>query len=228
MIKKAAGLLLLAGAYYLTTRQQEQPSYIVRTAYQGEGGLPPLTDPDPVAEAIAYESPEPYYYEEESFSIYDLFPTYEEPTYMTTADNVSAAAAGWTPPPSAEPWLDTIRAAEDMNMIPRNLLARLLYQESRFRHDIITGQVRSSAGAVGIAQIVPRWHPDVDPLDPIASINYAAQYLRRLYRQFGSWDKALAAYNWGPGNVSRYGLASLPAETHNYITEILGDLGMMS
>ena len=89
----------------------------------------------------------------------------------------------------------------------------------------------SSAGAMGIAQIVPKWHPDVDPLNPTQSIYYAAQYLKNLQKQFGEWRKALAAYNWGPGNLSKaiikYGddwLDYAPTETRNYVTQIWGDI----
>lgn len=120
-----------------------------------------------------------------------------------------------------------LHAAEARHGIPSDLLVRLAYQESRFRQDIITGKVVSSAGAVGIMQIVPRWHPNVNPLDPSAAINYAANYLASLKRQFGSWQLALQAYNWGPGNLKKYLTqgGSLPAETSNYSSQILADIG---
>lgn len=142
---------------------------------------------------------------------------------------VIVAAAGsrrvrsrWEPPAAATHYLPAIRTAEAVNGLPRNMLAGLLYQESRYREDIISGEVVSSAGAVGIAQIVPRWHPDVDPLDPVAAIAYAGRYLRGLYEQFEfSWPHALAAYNWGPGNLSRQGIGNAPAETREYIDDIM-------
>lgn len=125
-----------------------------------------------------------------------------------------------------------VTAAELREGLPHDLLARLLWQESRYREDIINGSVVSSAGAQGIAQIVPRWHPNVNPLDPFASIDYAARYLRDLRRQTGSWPLALAAYNWGIGNLNnaltKYGrqnvLAYAPKETRNYVTEIAADV----
>ena len=109
----------------------------------------------------------------------------------------------WSAPASARPYLSTIYDAERAQSLPPNLLARVLYQESRYRQDIITGQEKSRAGAVGIAQIVPRWHPTVDPLNVDEAIHYAAAYLRRLYNRFGRWDQALAAYNWGQGNLAK-------------------------
>ena len=130
-----------------------------------------------------------------------------------------------------------IKAAEIREGLPHNLLARLLWQESRYREDIISGAVKSAAGAVGIAQIVPRWHPDVDPLNPWASIDYAAKFLRQLRAQFGTWELALAAYNWGPGNLTKglntYGGVVLtqpttPKETRDYVSQIWSDVGAAS
>ena len=122
-----------------------------------------------------------------------------------------------------------IADAEQRNGVPAGLLHRQMYQESRFRSDIIDGRTGSSAGAFGIAQIVPRWHPDVDPLDPIASIYYAAAYMKRLYDRFGSWSLALAAYNWGQGNQNRDLADGIignewPDETRRYVAEITADV----
>lgn len=143
----------------------------------------------------------------------------------------------WSPPSKARPYLTEIYNAERAYNIPPNLLARLIYQESRFRDDIIHGDVTSAAGAVGIAQIVPRWHPNVNPRDPVASIWYAANYLRELYDQFRprvsddltGWKLALAAYNWGPGNQNRDLVDDVignewPQETRAYVREIAGDV----
>lgn len=133
----------------------------------------------------------------------------------------------WMPPVEADPYLSTINQTSRDYDLPQKLLARVLYQESRFRQDIINGTVQSSAGAQGIAQIVPKWHPDVNPLDPIASIKYAGKYLKQLYGMFGNWEDALAAYNWGMGNVRSFKsglIASMPTETRNYITDILTDI----
>jgi soluble lytic murein transglycosylase-like protein len=120
-------------------------------------------------------------------------------------------------------------AAEERNGIPAFLLVRLAWQESRFRKDIVTGATVSGAGAVGIMQIVPRWHPSMTISDcqtPAIAIPYAAGYLRALYRQFNSWELALKAYNWGPGNVNKWlarGRIGEPVETARYSAEILSD-----
>lgn len=118
-----------------------------------------------------------------------------------------------------------LNAAENQYGIPRDLLARQAYQESHFRPDIINGTTASPAGALGLMQIVPAYHPDADPLNVPAAIQYAANFMRSLYNQFGSWSLALAAYNAGPGNVKKYGNTVPPfAETQSYVTSIIGDV----
>lgn len=116
--------------------------------------------------------------------------------------------------------------------LPVGLLEAVAYRESRFRQDIIDGRTRSSAGAVGIMQIIPRWHPEVGEagaLDPQRAIPYAAKYLQQLQRQFGSWELALAAYNWGPGNLAKWQAGTIknwPAETRAYVAEITRNAGL--
>ena len=121
-----------------------------------------------------------------------------------------------------------IAAAENANGIPADMLARLLYQECRYRPDIISGATRSPAGALGIAQFMPATAAElgIDPLNPGQAIAGAGRYLASLYRSTGSWALALAAYNWGIGNVLRKGIAAAPRETQNYYSQILADLGL--
>lgn len=137
----------------------------------------------------------------------------------------------WAIPNSGYKYAPVFAEAERQYNIPPNLLARVAYQESRFRPDIITGQTQSPAGAQGIMQIVPRWHPDAEPLNPTKAIPYAANYLRQLKNQFGTWEKALAAYNWGPGNLQKAinkeptsWKQFLPKETRDYIGQISSDI----
>lgn len=131
-------------------------------------------------------------------------------------------------PERAAPYAEAIRTAEVNFSLPSGLLARLLYQESRFRPEIIDGRVASSAGAQGIAQFMPGTARElgIDPLDAQASIGAAARYLRAQFDRFGSWAQALAAYNWGPGNLQRKGLGAAPAETRRYVADILADVGL--
>lgn len=141
-------------------------------------------------------------------------------TIMSTTRNMLGL---WHPP---QQYADTIAAAESRYGIPADLLARLLYQESHYRDDIITGRVKSPVGALGIAQFMPATAQEmgIDPLNPTQAIDGAGRYLRRLYDATGTWAQALAAYNWGLGNVRRKGLDAAPAETRSYYASILADV----
>jgi hypothetical protein len=89
--------------------------------------------------------------------------------------------------------------------IPETMYDRQIQQESGWEHCRPDGSLKVSSGnAVGVAQIIQRWHPDVDVTDPWASLRYSTDMMAGLYQRFGSWRKALAGYNWGPSNVSGY------------------------
>jgi hypothetical protein len=60
-------------------------------------------------------------------------------------------------------------------------------------------------------------------------------YMTDLFKQFGSAQKALAAYNWGPGNLKRtidkHGddwMAHIPKSTRDYVSKIESKAGNMS
>jgi cell wall-associated NlpC family hydrolase len=98
-----------------------------------------------------------------------------------------------------------------------NIFLRQINKESRFDPN-----ARSGAGAVGIAEIVPRYHPNVDPTDPYASLKYAANYMASLVHKYGgSYAKALSVYNSGQPN--RYQDPNFSGgQTYNYVRSILG------
>lgn len=150
------------------------------------------------------------------------------PMRSTLEDVKTSVGTIWEVPANGLKYLPAITSAAQTHGVPMLLLARLLYQESHFRDSIISGNVLSSAGAIGIAQFLPATAKElgVDPYDPYSSIDGAARYLRQLYDRLTSWDKALAAYNWGIGNVTRKGLASAPTETKLYVDQILKDIGL--
>lgn len=143
------------------------------------------------------------------------------PSVLTSAMPLRDPLDRWQPPTKADPYLPLIREQERLYGFPRNLLASLLYQESRFDPNAYNPKV----GASGIAQIVPKWHPGVDPFDWEEAIPYAAKFLASLYKRFGSWEKALAAYNYGPTYIAKNGLNNLPKETADYYPSILSRVG---
>lgn len=128
-------------------------------------------------------------------------------------------------------WITLANAQEDAYGIPRDLLARVLYEESGWRADVVAGTVRSAAGCVGIAQLNPDYFPDAGK-NPAADIHTAAYLLAQLCDRFHDWQVALAAYNWGEGNVhhqwvsdhEHYLLADCPPETQRYVKAILADV----
>lgn len=125
-------------------------------------------------------------------------------------------------------YLDAVIASEARHGLPAGLLDRLLYQESRYRTDIIDGTTRSPTGALGIAQFMPATAAElgVDPLDPYSAIDGAARYLAQQFQKFGDWRLALAAYNAGPGNVRKYNGVPPFAETQRYVAQIAADVGL--
>jgi soluble lytic murein transglycosylase-like protein len=167
-------------------------------------------------------------------ALVEYAPMDDAPTQWVTFTAPATLGAGgsggvptvWKWPAAAEPYREAITSAAAASSIPADLLARVLYQESRFRTDIITGRTVSSAGAQGIAQLMPATARElgVDPLNPSQAIDAAARYLRRQLDAFGDWAHALAAYNWGPGNLRRRGLDRAPAETRAYVSEITKDV----
>ncbi|TAK96009.1 MAG: LysM peptidoglycan-binding domain-containing protein [Aquabacterium sp.] len=116
-------------------------------------------------------------------------------------------------------------------------LALLPFIESAFNP-----QAMSSARASGIWQFMPATGKDFelkqnlfrdDRRDVLASTRAALDYLQRLNKQFGDWHLALAAYNWGEGNVQKainrnarqglptdYASLNLPPETRNYVPKL--------
>lgn len=122
-----------------------------------------------------------------------------------------------------------IKQSADQAGIDWQILWRLLWKESRFREDIITGAKKSPVGALGIAQFMPatarEWlGSEAAALDPRVAIPGAARYLAWLIRKFGGNVKnAVAAYNWGIGNMQKLGAAKAPAETRDYVVAITGE-----
>ena len=123
-----------------------------------------------------------------------------------------------------KPYISDVYEAEDDNNLPRGLLKKVLFQESGFREEVISGSRRSTKGAIGIAQFMPDTAEElgVDPLDPKQAIPGAAKYLASLKEQTGSWEGAVAAYNWGPGNLAKRGIDAAPEETRNYLAAVFG------
>lgn len=126
-------------------------------------------------------------------------------------------------PKTGADYLVQIKYAAKLTGVPGLLLAALIRQESAFD----ARAVNKSSGAMGLGQFMPDtarewfgadWQSAV--YDPDRAIVACARYLAWLYRRHGTWRFSVAAYNWGTGNVSKKGLAAMPAETRNYVAVI--------
>ena len=102
---------------------------------------------------------------------------------------------------------------------------------------------KSTAKAMGIWQFMPATGKDFkltqnvfrdERRDVLQSTHAALDYLQRLHRQFGDWQLALAAYNWGEGNVAKaikrnqaaglptdYLSLKMPKETRDYVPKLM-------
>lgn len=101
-------------------------------------------------------------------------------------------------------------------------------------------KARSRVGAMGLWQFMPGTGREYklyanqyidDRLDPEQSTEAALKYLQSLYKRYGDWELAMAAYNCGPGNVNKAIRRSggkrkfweiynyLPKETRSYIPQ---------
>ena len=122
-----------------------------------------------------------------------------------------------------------------------SIFSRLIQQESRGKHTDAAGNLtKSPVGALGITQLMPGTIKDPGyGVKPAADnsegefVRVGREYLQAMLTSFkGDYGKALAAYNYGPGNVRKAimkaakaghddWLSLTPKETQNYVNKIL-------
>ena len=112
--------------------------------------------------------------------------------------------------------------------VPEDLLHKMVKTESGGNQSAV-----SPKGARGIMQLMPGTAKElgVNLNDPIENIYGGAKYLKQQKEKFGSWERALWAYNAGPGKVEAH---VMPIATRKYLKDIAGstpqqiDLARMS
>lgn len=151
----------------------------------------------------------------------------------------SAAAQGGSDPgsvaadrsgaPLIDRWNRCIGEAAARFGIPRDWIRRLMHAESRGRTRLHGRPITSSAGAMGLMQLMPATWAELrarhrlgpDPHDPRDNILAGAAYLRAMYDRFG-YPGLFAAYNAGPARYAEH-LATgrrLPPETVAYVAAV--------
>ena len=137
-------------------------------------------------------------------------------------------------PPEAAPFKALVLSAALSAGVPWEMMAAEIGQESGWDPNI----VNSASGATGIAQFEPATAAQlgVDPLDPQSAIPGMAGYLAQLHSElsdqgYPQWSYALAAYDWGIGNVLHALNAGMPPntwpqETRHYVSVITSRSGI--
>src|SRR3954452_872874 len=117
---------------------------------------------------------------------------------------------------------NTLASSAHTSGLPVSFFSNLIWQESRFVFRAV-----SPAGALGIAQFMPRTAAAVgltNPLDPLKALPASAHLLGTLFQRFGNLGLAAPAYNAGEARVSNWlsNKSGLPQETRNYVLAITG------
>lgn len=139
-----------------------------------------------------------------------------------TVQEAAPAPAGPTSPQDERAArLAKLAELEKKYGLPSGILARVWKTESDEGKNML-----SPAGAKGHFQFTDAAAADYglkDPNDFVSSADAAARYYRNMLNKYGGDARsAAAAYNWGPGNLDRYGIGKAPAETQDYMDKVAG------
>jgi len=113
---------------------------------------------------------------------------------------------------------EVIKKESQKRGLDPDLVRSVIQTESGFKQDAV-----SDKGAVGLMQLMPDTAAElnVDPEDPRQNIRGGVKYLSEQLDQFDDLEKALAAYNAGPGAVRQYNGVPPYGETENYVKQVI-------
>lgn len=150
-----------------------------------------------------------------------VFPNQYEPLNPMMDGAILRGVIGSEPSDGPQDIQSLINQAASTHNLDPKLLTALVKQESSFNPN-----ARSPVGAMGLTQLMPATARSLgvnNPFDPQENLNGGAKYLSQMLTKFGDTRLALAAYNAGPGAVSRYGGIPPYNETRNYVKRIMSD-----
>jgi soluble lytic murein transglycosylase-like protein len=142
--------------------------------------------------------------------------------FETVPSPRTAASAAESPPPPA-PRLRTLSEQIDeaarRHGLPEEFVHAVVATESAYRQDAV-----SPKGAIGLMQLMPDTARSfgADPRDPEQNLEAGVRFLRDLLIRYEhDANRALAAYNAGPGAVDRHGGVPPYLETQWYVSRVL-------
>jgi soluble lytic murein transglycosylase-like protein len=121
--------------------------------------------------------------------------------------------------PNLDRWDHYILAASELYMLSPALIKAIILAESGMNPNAL-----SSAGAMGLMQLMPGTASDLgvsDPWSPQQNIDGGCRYIRQQLDTFGDLRRSIAAYHAGPGNVRRYGGVPPFESTQTYVIRVL-------
>lgn len=164
----------------------------------------------------------------------------DEYLYFPTEETEKTKDAENSQEPEKLLYQQYVTAASHEFDVPESVIYAVIYCESNF-----DAQAVSAVGAKGLMQMMPatfremqgylkETHSEDALLNPEISIRYGTYYLSRMYKHFGNWETAFAAYNAGPTIVSKWlkdaaystdgkTLSHIPySETAHYVKKVSG------
>jgi len=238
------GIIAFAEGDYVDAEDQVDPeeaefdrhqAYLNRVlaTYGGDRyELPTMARSSPQADTIvAMASPTSKRYEMERSSVAekrpeDIRPAVKEVTKEKVSTNEPTRQAKNIPNPLSHPYAGMVAEDAKKYGVDPKVSLRLLNNE--------TGGIKnpetavSTAGAVGIAQFMPKTAGQykIDPTDPKQSSDAMNKHVKHLMREYGDPQLVAIAYNWGEGNTNRWLKTGadprmLPKETRNYLDKFM-------
>ncbi|MEP7453972.1 transglycosylase SLT domain-containing protein [Phyllobacterium sp. SB3] len=157
----------------------------------------------------------------------------KKPVDVAGAGNSGTDALGPGLHENLKPYSEDILKASKATGVPADLLAAVIWDESK--GEASAGTVNGENGQTdsGLMQVNPgtfatlkSTYPDLLPgnnqTEPQTNVMAGALYLKEQFKEFGSWDLALRAYNSGPGSVDRSdpSASTTGLGTKNYVEKV--------